>query len=139
MTHDRQVKPIRLRGAAVLIGLGIFIVLLGAPRASQSDDLSWIWLPLAGLLLYVLGALATVQAMPKPRTPVPTPPGWPWFFTLLIVFPLLAGVLPLSTPGLVVTAILAATCAVWAARWPAYRLRVVSQQYEDKQSQGVHD
>lgn len=137
MTHDRLVKPNLLRCATVLIGLGIFIVLLGAPRASQADDLSWIWLPLAGLLLYGVGALATVRAMPKPLAPIPTPPGWPWFFTLLIVFPLLAGFLPLNTPGVVVTAILAAALAVWAALWPGHRLRVVAQQYEDEQARAA--
>lgn len=69
------------------------------------------------------------------RTPAPlkpiktTPPGWPWFFTIMIVFPWLVGWLPWHGHWLILLFSIAAAIGGWASYLPVHRRRVIRQQY----------
>src|SRR5699024_5654752 len=92
-----------------------------------TPSMKWV---VASFATIILGMVAQRLRTPAPlKTIKTTPPGWPWFFTIMIVFPWLVGWLPWHGHWLILLFSIAAAIGGWASYLPVHRRRVIRQQY----------
>lgn len=138
MATARPFRPGLHYLARLLIFAGITTLIIGAPAAAQTSNYQALWQPVIGLAIFLFGLVVQRFSAPVPLAPVTaTPPGWPWFFTAVIVAPWLLGWFDWHGPWFLLLALIAATMGAWASFMPVYRRTAIHQQYRETTASGT--
>lgn len=128
--HTRPWRPWLDHIARLLLFVGVWALIVGAPTLSDTAAGRW-WL-LTALGLCGIGLLAQRLSTPKPLKPFTMPPGWIWLLFTILVLPLALAWFEWEWPWTWLLVVVAAVVACWAAYLPEQRRQVILRQYQQQ-------